>query len=59
MTEREFFDLVRRMRRAQRCLDKIDCLSHDRYIFYLDEAGRLEGEVDREIDRLCEILRDT
>lgn len=53
MTGKEFFGLVRRMRRAQR-----EFFATRDYTI-LQESKRLEGEVDREIDRLCEILRDT
>lgn len=53
MTGKEFFDLVRRMRRAQR-----EFFATRDYTI-LQESKRLEGEVDREIDRVCKILRDT
>lgn len=53
MTGREFFDLVRRMRRAQR-----EFFATRDYTI-LQESKRLEGEVDREIDRVCKTTQDT
>ena len=52
MTARDFFDLVRRMREAQRGY----FLTRSRDL--LDKSKALEREVDREISRVDTILRE-
>ena len=52
MTAREFFDLVRRMREAQKGYFATRAQG------YLTESKELEREVDREISRVDTILRD-
>ena len=50
MTAREFFYLVAQMRSAQ----KAYFANHDRNVFRA--ARKLEGEVDREIERVRQIV---
>lgn len=52
MTAREFFDLVRRMREAQKGYFATRAQG------YLTESKELEREVDREIARVDAILRE-
>ena len=52
MTARDFFDLVREMREAQRSY----FLTRSRDL--LDKSKALEREVDREISRVDTILRE-
>ena len=53
MTARDFFDLVRRMREAQRSY----FLTHSKDL--LNKSKQLEREVDREIDRVDKLLSET
>lgn len=53
MTARDFFDLVRRMREAQRSY----FLTHSKDL--LNKSKQLEREVDREIDRVDKLLGET
>lgn len=50
MTAKEFFDLVRQMRQAQRDYFQ------SRDVLDLRRARALEGDVDREIKRVMEII---
>lgn len=52
MTAREFFDLVRRMREAQKGYFATRAQG------YLTESKELEKEVDREISRVDAILQE-
>lgn len=51
MNHREFFDLVSKMRKAQR-----DYFQNRHSQCYLDYAKRLEREVDNEIRRVNKVL---